>query len=158
MTAEASSAVRSAQPNESTSIAPSVSASAAISISASATSTSRKVVAIVNGSRIAASTGGTIAFSTAITAIDEQRAPEARRPSTCGTIVRGEDQRDRAQHPRDEQPQRVERGPSRHRRGGAVAADMAGVSQFSARGRDAARAFTRVNAGGPGARVAARIV
>ena len=83
--AEASSAVSSAQPNESTRIAPSVSASAAISISASATRTSRKVVAIVNGRRIAASTGGTIALSTAITAITSS-APKKLSTSTCGTM------------------------------------------------------------------------
>ena len=47
VTAEAISAVRSAQKNRSTSIAPSVRLDATISISASATSTSRNVAAIV---------------------------------------------------------------------------------------------------------------
>ena len=85
MNADASSAVSSAQPNESTLIAPSVTRRRAISISASATRTSRKVVAIVNGRRIAASTGGTIALSTAITAITSS-APKKFSTATCGTM------------------------------------------------------------------------
>ncbi len=83
--AEATSATPSAAQNESIDRSPFVMLSAARSISASRLSTSRKPIASMNGSRSAAISGGTAAFSTAMTAT-ASRAPKKSFTDAPGTI------------------------------------------------------------------------
>ena len=68
-TPDATSATRSAEPNESTEKSPSVMRSAASSMSASSTSTSTNPTRSVSGRRSAATSGGRIAFRMPITAV-----------------------------------------------------------------------------------------
>jgi hypothetical protein len=84
--ADATNAASSAHQNESTVSAPGAMRDASTNIAASRKSTSRKPRISVNGSRNAASTGGRIAFSNAISA-DATSAPPQPSIDTPGTTA-----------------------------------------------------------------------
>ena len=86
--------------------------SAASSISASATRISRNPVSSMNGRRSAASSGGRIAFRTAITAAATS-APRKPLTARARDDPRRDEQRGRGHDPRDEEVQRPELRPAR---------------------------------------------
>ena len=98
-TAAAASATPSADQNESIDSSELI-RPARSSIPASTNSTRKKPSSAVNGSRSAATSGGSTALSTAMMTATDERGPE-RRVRSAGNELRGDEQRDGAEQPRE---------------------------------------------------------